>query len=93
MLNVKAADDPEAALRALWPRLQTLAVEPARDQADYVERSMGALALVLGAAATTHGLGFAVDLGAAAIILMNVSTLVLAMTAPFKAHSTTPTST
>jgi len=55
--------------------------------------SMGALALVLGAAATTHGLGFAVDLGAAAIILMNVSTLVLAMTAPFKAHSTTPTST
>ena len=39
MLNVKAADDPEAALRALWPRLQTLAVEPARDEADYVERS------------------------------------------------------
>jgi hypothetical protein len=38
---------------------------------------MGALALVLGAAAMTHGLGFAVDLGAASIILMNVSTLVL----------------
>lgn len=39
MLNVKAADDPEAALRALWPRLQMLAVEPARDEADHVERS------------------------------------------------------
>ena len=39
MLNVKAADDPEAALKALWPRLQSLAVEPARDEADYVERS------------------------------------------------------
>ena len=35
----KAADDPEAALKALWPRLQALAVEPARDEADYVERS------------------------------------------------------
>jgi hypothetical protein len=39
MLNVKAADDPEAALKALWPRLQALAVEPARDEADRVERS------------------------------------------------------
>jgi hypothetical protein len=39
MLNVKAAEDPEAALKALWPRLQALAVEPARDEADYVERS------------------------------------------------------
>ena len=39
MLNVKAADDPEAALKALWPRLQALTVEPARDEADYVERS------------------------------------------------------
>jgi predicted MFS family arabinose efflux permease len=39
--------------------------------------SMGALALVLGAIATTRGLGFAVDLGAAAIILMNVATLLL----------------
>src|SRR6185295_3708287 len=39
MLNVKAAEDPEAALIALWPRLQALAVEPARDEADYVERS------------------------------------------------------
>lgn len=39
MLNVKAADDPEAVLQALWPRLQALAVEPARDEADYVERS------------------------------------------------------
>src|SRR6266850_1073670 len=44
--------------------------------------SMGALALVLGAAATTHGLGFAVDLGAAAIILMNVAMLVLARNTP-----------
>jgi integrase len=39
MLNVKAADDPEVALQALWPRLQALAVEPARDEADHVERS------------------------------------------------------
>jgi len=39
---------------------------------------MGALALVLGAIATTRGLGLAVDLGAAAIVLMNVATLVLA---------------
>ena len=39
MLNVKAADDPEAALRALWPRLQALAVEPAGNEADHVERS------------------------------------------------------
>ena len=44
--------------------------------------SMGALALVLGAIATTRGLSFAVDLGAAAIILMNVATLVLATTTP-----------
>jgi MFS family permease len=42
--------------------------------------SMGALALVLGAIATASGLGLAVDLGAAAIILMNVATLVLART-------------
>jgi predicted MFS family arabinose efflux permease len=40
--------------------------------------SMGALALVLGAIATARGLGLAVDLGAAAIILMNVATLVFA---------------
>jgi hypothetical protein len=45
--------------------------------------SMGALALGLGAIATTRGLGFAVDLGAAAIILMNVATLVLTMITPF----------
>jgi predicted MFS family arabinose efflux permease len=44
--------------------------------------SMGALALVLGAIATTRGLGLAVDLGAAAIILMNVATLVLARNTP-----------
>jgi hypothetical protein len=55
--------------------------------------SMGALALVLGAIATTRGLGFAVDLGAAAIILMNFATLVLAMTMPFAtSHSTAPPS-
>jgi predicted MFS family arabinose efflux permease len=45
--------------------------------------SMGALALVLGAIATRWGLGLAVDLGAAAIILTNVATLVLALTTPF----------
>ena len=55
--------------------------------------SMGALALVLGAVATTQGLGFAVDLGALAIVLMNVATLVLAMITPFaKPHFTTPAS-
>src|SRR6266403_5087928 len=51
--------------------------------------SMGVLALVLGAVATTRGLSFAVDLGAAAIILMNFATLVLATTSP----STTSPST
>jgi MFS family permease len=45
--------------------------------------SMGALALVLGDIATRWGLGLAVDLGAAAIILTNVATLVLALTTPF----------
>ncbi|MEH2480076.1 MFS family permease [Nitrobacteraceae bacterium AZCC 2146] len=44
--------------------------------------SMGALALVLGAIATTRGLSLAVDLGAAAIILTNVATLVLTTTMP-----------
>ncbi len=44
--------------------------------------SMGALALVLGALATLRGLSLAVDLGAGAIILMNVATLVLTTTAP-----------
>jgi hypothetical protein len=43
---------------------------------------MGALALALGAIATTRGLGLAVDLGAAAIILMNVATLALASKTP-----------
>jgi len=38
-------------------------------------------ALVLGAIATARGLRFAVDIGAAAIILTNVATLVLAGTA------------
>jgi MFS family permease len=53
--------------------------------------SMGALALVLGAIATTRGLGFAVNLGAAAIILMNVATLVLATTTPSgTSHSAAP---
>jgi predicted MFS family arabinose efflux permease len=40
--------------------------------------SMGTLALLLGAIATARGLGLAVDLGAAAIIFMNLATLVLA---------------
>jgi hypothetical protein len=44
--------------------------------------SMGALALVLGAIATTRGPSFSVDLGAAAIILMNFATLVLTTTTP-----------
>jgi MFS family permease len=53
--------------------------------------SMGALALVLGAMATRWGLGLAVDLGAAAIILTNVATLVLAMMTPFAtSYSGTP---
>jgi len=38
MLGVKAAEDPKSALLALWPRLQTLAAEPVRDENDYVER-------------------------------------------------------
>jgi MFS family permease len=55
--------------------------------------SMGALALVLGVIATTWGLGFAVNLGAAAIILMNVATLVLATTTPsVTSHSAAPPS-
>jgi hypothetical protein len=28
MLNVKAADDPKSDVLALWPRLQSIAVEP-----------------------------------------------------------------
>jgi len=43
---------------------------------------MGALALVLGAIATKRGLSLAVDLGATAIVLMNVATLVLSTTRP-----------
>ncbi len=55
--------------------------------------SMGALALVLGAIATARGLGLAVDLGAAAIILMNVATLVLATTTQSgTSHSAAPPS-
>ena len=38
MMRVKAAEDPKEALQALWPRLQALAVEPVRDEADFVER-------------------------------------------------------
>jgi MFS family permease len=52
--------------------------------------SMGALALVLGAIATTRGLGFAADLGAATIILMNVATLVLATTLSTTSPSAPP---
>ncbi len=54
--------------------------------------SMGALALVLGAIATTRGLSLAVDLGAAAIILMNVATLVLATTPSTASPSNAPPS-
>ena len=54
--------------------------------------SMGVLAFVLGAIATTRGLNFAVDLGAAAIILMNVATLVLATTPSTTSPSTAPPS-
>jgi predicted MFS family arabinose efflux permease len=54
--------------------------------------SMGALALVLGAIATARGLGLAVDLGAAAIILMNVATLVFATATSTKRQSTAPPS-
>jgi predicted MFS family arabinose efflux permease len=42
--------------------------------------SMGALALVLGVVATAWGLGLAVDLGAAAITIVSLTTLVLAVT-------------
>jgi hypothetical protein len=42
--------------------------------------SMGALALVLGVVATTWGLGLAINLGAAAIAMTSVATLVLAAT-------------
>jgi hypothetical protein len=48
---------------------------------------MGALALLLGAIATTRGLGLAVGLGAAAIILMNVATLALVPTTRFSSAS------
>jgi hypothetical protein len=44
--------------------------------------SMGVLALLLGAIATTRGLILAVDLGAAALISMNVATLVLTAAMP-----------
>lgn len=37
-MNVKAAEDPKEALQALWPRLQAMAIEPVRDEADFVER-------------------------------------------------------
>src|ERR1700688_182438 len=55
--------------------------------------SMGALALVLGVVATARGLSLAVDLGAAAIILMNVATLVFALMRPSAtSHSAVPPS-
>jgi len=54
--------------------------------------SMGALALVLGAIATARGLSLAVDLGAAAIILMNVATLVFATAASTIRQSAAPPS-
>ena len=43
--------------------------------------SMGVLALVLGVVATAWGLGLAIYLGAAAIAVVNLVTLVLAATA------------
>ena len=52
--------------------------------------SMGALALLLGAIATMWGLSLAVDLGAAAILLMNVATLVLALQALRRPGITAP---
>jgi MFS family permease len=54
--------------------------------------SMGALALVLGAIATTRGLGLAVDLGAAAIILTNVATVALATMTPSATSRSPPSS-
>jgi thiol:disulfide interchange protein len=39
--------------------------------------SLGAVALLLGAVATAHGLGFAVDLGAGVIALFSVITVAL----------------
>jgi predicted MFS family arabinose efflux permease len=51
--------------------------------------SMGALAILLGAIATTWGLSLAVDLGAASIILVNVATLVLV---PMTPSATSPSS-
>ncbi|MEH2474205.1 MFS family permease [Nitrobacteraceae bacterium AZCC 2161] len=55
--------------------------------------SMGVLALVLGAIATTRGLSLAVELGATAIILTNIATLVLTMTIlPSKSPPTAPPS-
>jgi hypothetical protein len=41
--------------------------------------SMGALALALGVVATAWGLGLAVDMGAAAIAVMSIATLVLSV--------------
>jgi hypothetical protein len=38
MLNVKAADDAKSALLALWPRLQSMAAEPVKDETDLVQR-------------------------------------------------------
>jgi len=54
--------------------------------------SMGALALALGAIATARGLGLAADLGAAAIILMNVASLVIATATSTKRQSAAPPS-
>jgi MFS family permease len=39
--------------------------------------SLGAVSLLLGAVATAHGLGFAVDLGAGVIALLSVTTVAL----------------
>lgn len=39
MLSVKAAEDPESVLLALWPKLQATAVEPVRGEDDLVDRT------------------------------------------------------
>ena len=56
--------------------------------------SMAALALLLGGVATRGGLGLAVELGAATIILMNIATLALVpMTLSAATPSAAPRST
>jgi hypothetical protein len=54
--------------------------------------SLGAVSLLLGAVATAHGLGFAVNLGAGVISLFSVITVALvAMTRPGASSDRYPT--